>query len=312
MATTLQSINDDEEYNSASDDDFAPDAVAPDANDSSTSSDDDDDDNAAASVKKSRHSAKKRANGDEALDFANSGDEATISKARKKRKKVDDDDDEGGEGGLIKTRAQRRAELQEKKPLASIDNTSVDVDALWAQMASGATSAASTIPPASNNAIASSVTHPTATGQPSALLKPALEAEKTITIKRTYEFAGEIMTEEKTVPASSEEARVYLVNQNTSKHQSASTSSSAKPALRRPIKRKSMFASTGPADVAKGPKLNTLEKSKLDWAAHVDQEGMAEELSEARRAKDGYLGRQDFLGRMDARRDDELKNLKQK
>lgn len=309
MATTLHPVDDDE-YNSASDDDFAPDAVAPDDNDSSASSDGDDDVDP-ASAKKSRRSAKKRANGDEALDFANSGDEATISKARKKRKKADDDD-EGGEGGLVKTRAQRRAELQEKRPLASIDNTSVDVDALWAQMASGATPAASTTPPASNNATAPSATHPSATGRPSALLQPAPEAEETITIKRTYEFAGEIMTEEKIVPASSEEARVYLANQNTPKPQSASTSTLAKPALRRPTKRKSMFASTGSADVAKGPKLNTLEKSKLDWAAHVDQEGMAEELSEARRAKDGYLGRQDFLGRMDARRDDELKNLKQK
>lgn len=60
---------------------------------------------------------------------------------------------------------------------------------------------------------------------------------------------------------------------------------------------------------AKGPKvkLTTLEKSKLDWAQHVDEEGLTEELDEASRAKGTYLGRMDFLGRMEGKREDDLK-----
>lgn len=57
----------------------------------------------------------------------------------------------------------------------------------------------------------------------------------------------------------------------------------------------------------KGPKLNTIEKSKLDWAGYVDQEGIKEELDKAEKGKDGYLGKQDFLGRVGAKREDVMK-----
>lgn len=59
-------------------------------------------------------------------------------------------------------------------------------------------------------------------------------------------------------------------------------------------------------------KLNTLEKSKLDWAAHVDHEGISEELKGHHRAKGDYLGRMDFLGRMDAKREADLRGMKPK
>lgn len=51
-------------------------------------------------------------------------------------------------------------------------------------------------------------------------------------------------------------------------------------------------------------KLNTVEKSKLDWEAEVDREGMREELEKAGKSGKDYLGRMDFLGRVDEGRDE--------
>lgn len=98
-----------EDYNSASDDDFAPDALLADDAAESSSSDDDDETPAAVSVKKTKaHGTSKSTVED--LDFDNSGDEATIQKGKRKKRKLGNEEDEGGDGGLVKTRAQRRAE----------------------------------------------------------------------------------------------------------------------------------------------------------------------------------------------------------
>lgn len=145
-------------------------------------------------------------------------------------------------------------------------------------------------------------------------------AEEMITIKRTYVFAGETITEEKVVPKSSAEARLHLQSQNAAPK--PTTSSSGKP-LRRPLKRRSRFdpppesgtvgsPSSGLGSKDQGRKLNTIEKSKMDWAGYVDKAGIKEELTVAEKAKDGYLGKMDFLGRVDAKREDEILNSKKK
>ena len=98
-------------YNESSDEDFNPTAVA--QADASDSSDQED-----APARPTRGRGKRKAPVDEELD---SGDEVTIEAARKRKAKkqksakVDDDDDvllsdDGGDGGLIKTRAQRKLE----------------------------------------------------------------------------------------------------------------------------------------------------------------------------------------------------------
>ncbi len=141
--------------------------------------------------------------------------------------------------------------------------------------------------------------------------------ETMITIKRTYIFAGETITEEKLVPKSSAEARLYLQSLQEGNNSSAPVT---KPPLRRPKKRTSMFEPNPdgmvkgltPAGGNKGPKLNTIEKSKLDWAGFVDKEGIAEELDDATKAKEGYLGRMDFLGRVEAKREEEMKTARNK
>lgn len=145
----------------------------------------------------------------------------------------------------------------------------------------------------------------------------ASAAEETMTIKRTYAFAGETITEEKTVLKSSAEARLYLESQQ--KDPEYTSKPGVNTPLRRPKKRASLFepssAGLGQASTSgkgKGPKLNTIEKSKLDWAGYVDQEGMKDELDGAEKSKDGYLGKRDFLERVIAKRDDEVLGAKKR
>lgn len=105
-----------DQYISEDDEDFNPTNVEAQDDEVSESSEDE---AAPDASSKRRKATKKRkqtqANIDEELD---SGDEATIRelKKRKRRKGKDDqeDQDSGGEGGLVKTRAQRKAEYATK------------------------------------------------------------------------------------------------------------------------------------------------------------------------------------------------------
>ena len=121
-----------EEYRSSEDEDFNPDAVA-----TTTTAEDAESSESDSEVGRApQHEADKKRkasrlgeeNDDDGadLDFANSGDEATIRTAKRRRRKnkgqrkTGEDDDEdgdgngydeiGGEGGLVKTRAQRARE----------------------------------------------------------------------------------------------------------------------------------------------------------------------------------------------------------
>ena len=151
----------------------------------------------------------------------------------------------------------------------------------------------------------------------------ARQDEEMITIKRTYKFAGEVITEEKTVPKDSAEAKLYLASLEKVTDQNADQNETQKPKIRRPLRRisrfdpnppdaikKSWVKQAKPEDAPKGPKLNTVMKSKLDWAAYVDREGIQDELDVHSRAKDSYLNRTDFLDRTEARREEERRNLR--
>ena len=149
---------------------------------------------------------------------------------------------------------------------------------------------------------------------PAKQVSTTTDSEAMITIKRTYVFAGETHTEEKVVPKSSAEAKLYLESQKK-----PSSTPPDHPPLRRPLKRVSRFEpnpggvvkglQTG---VTKGQKLNVVEKSKLDWAGYVDKEGIQDELKTAEKAKDGYLSRTDFLKSVEAKREDDLRNARLK
>lgn len=142
-----------------------------------------------------------------------------------------------------------------------------------------------------------------------------LDLEEMVTIKRTYVYAGETISEDRSVPKSSAEAKEYL----ESKLQSPEVLLSNRPPLRRPKKRVSRFEPNPqgivgglPAGATNAPKLNVVQKSKLDWAGYVDKEGMQDELKVAERAKDGYHAKVEFLDRVDAKREEELRSLRLK
>jgi len=59
-------------------------------------------------------------------------------------------------------------------------------------------------------------------------------------------------------------------------------------------------------------KLNTVEKSRHDWAGFVDKAGIAEELDEHGKSKASYLGRKDFLNRTENIREDERREARMK
>ena len=297
MATDNQQTPFEDEYDSEADEDFNPEAAeAPQAHDSSS----EDDEKAATGAEKAVR--------DNTADFDNSGDEATISKAKRKRRKLnsaDANDDEGGEGGLVKTRAQRKLEEHEKRSTVTSGPTTVDVNDLWAQM-SGPATATNGLRADRDCTNTNGAAHPNeeaTRGHDAPRAHPlsasTTQSEPTIKIKRKIEFAGQIQEEEREVPASSAEAKLYLEEQNRT-----NAGPTPRPGLRRPTKRKSAFDKPLDANHQdKGKKLTTLEKSKLDWAAQVDREGLSEELQEHSRGKGDYLGRMSFLDRMNSKRE---------
>lgn len=217
---------------------------------------------------------------------------------------------------------------RERKPLASAAGATVDVDALWKSLSSGTTRTEATSTQAKEDSAPSGKVEVPAEERQTNSRDPGIQdtsssagvpqtsskagSEDMVAIKRTYVFAGETITEEKVVPKTSAEARLYLQSQQATL--SPPTTTPTNKPLRRPKKRVSQFE-PNPNGVVKGlappgPKLNTIEKSKLDWAGYVDKEGIKEELDVAEKAKEGYLGRMDFLGRVEAKREDERMNAK--
>lgn len=103
-------LDEEEQYASSEDSDFAPDDVLDQASDQSDIEDEKDEDN------KATNKRNRPAVDEDAADagYDNSGDEAIIKRGEKRRKKTEakgvHEDEEGGEGGLIKTRRQRAAE----------------------------------------------------------------------------------------------------------------------------------------------------------------------------------------------------------
>ncbi|RAO67782.1 uncharacterized protein BHQ10_003794 [Talaromyces amestolkiae] len=287
---------------------------------------------------------KRKPRNDDEMEL-DSGDEATISKAKNKKKKKkaagdEDEDDvdielsEGEGGGFVKTRAMRMKMQEDRRPLAKIDGATIDVDALWDMMNA----------PNSDSGLLQSQ-KPVVTEEPvdepsviqetekatDAPTHDKLPSEDMIKIKRTYKFAGEIHTEEKLVPRDSAEAKLYLAETAGTKSSGSEDVSQGETVviqLRRPVRKISRFDPnpTGiikkswekqavqavSGDELKGPKLNTVEKSKLDWAQYVDQTGIQDELNVHSKAKEGYLGRMDFLNKVDAIREEERRTIRLK
>ena len=298
---------------------------------------------------KKRRKTTKIAQNYEDLGELDSGDEATIRerekiKRKQKRKgQSEEDDSEGDEQGWRpRTRAMRERDKGEKKKnkLASVKGSTIDVDRLWEEMnkpggldlpppsivqpssgedGQGSRNTGSIAAPENVTGACSVNQARDANGGQQGNKEDADLKDDMITIKRTYQFAGELHTEEKVVPKSSAEAQLWL-SQQSAKDQPVKLLNSK--LLRRPLRKISRFdPNLNNLDsikkswekrldgdgAARGPKLNTVEKSKMDWAAHVDQEGLKDELDEHAKAKEGYLGRMDFLGQVEQRKEEEAR-----
>jgi Bucentaur or craniofacial development len=205
-----------------------------------------------------------------------------------------------------------RHRKEETKPLQSAAGATIDVDSVFASMMAGPPPELKTEPE-----IHSSLEIPSkAEVNSKNISDPKLEDahEETITITQTYTFAGKTTTTTKIVPKSSAEAKLYLSQQEAASSVSALPIVSGKPSLRRPKKRTSMFDTSSSISTipASKNKLNTIEKSKLDWAGYVDKEGIKDELEGAEKSQKGYMGRMDFLNRVEDRRETEAREAREK
>ena len=234
----------------------------------------------------------------------------------------------------------------EKKPLVDAAAATVDVEALWASMISGKTPVAESN--ATPSAESSKAVGPTGSLSPDSRRngdasqkgrkdsrspgKLGEGPDAMIMIKRSYNFAGKVHTEQKLVHRDSAEAKLFLSTQQENPPEAAvddpsSTSPFTKP--KRPVKkaRRSVFEpvteglrqrtdlhfgerkESGVSLVGGGEKeakkLNTVEKSAMDWAGFVDKEGIKDDLAAAGKSKGAYKARQEFLARVEAKKDEE-------
>ncbi|UZJ53877.1 hypothetical protein CBS101457_003197 [Exobasidium rhododendri] len=159
------------------------------------------------------------------------------------------------------------------------------------------------------------------TQTPSQAAKNSAQAEKEelVLVKSSYRFAGEEVKEEKLLPASHPEAIAYLASikapgtSDVVAKPSASTSfsSSTNRPLAPPRKKKSSLAAMSAAAAADKPtKINTLEKSKMDWNKFKDNGNDREKDEMEAQTKGGgsglgsmkgYMERQGFLDRVQNR-----------
>ncbi|KAH9057929.1 bucentaur or craniofacial development-domain-containing protein [Lactarius deliciosus] len=159
--------------------------------------------------------------------------------------------------------------------------------------------------------------------------------KRMVKMEKRYRFAGEDVVEIVEVPEDSKDAKnwplwepsetvgeVATFNNDSSSastppaaglptaSSSSSVTTTQQVVNRRPGRRKPrvQLAELPSADSRKGKKLTTLEKSTLDWNAHVNVPGepeLAAEL-EANRRGGGYLERVEFLQRVDDRKNQAL------
>ncbi|KUI59190.1 SWR1-complex protein 5 [Cytospora mali] len=339
-------VIDDEDYASSEDSDFAPDE-APDQGDGQSSDsegegegvgegDADDAAKPAPAAKRKRQRKAGAGEGDAAEDagFENSGDEAIIEKGKKKRKKgpqARQIDDEGGEGGLIKTRSMRAVEKAERKTQVVSGPVTIDVDALWASMAAAPVVPAKQADPRENtDKSTTALQEPGQNNEQAAAAGKENDPGEMIKIKRTYNFAGKVHTEEKLVPRDSAEARLYLASQAESGDKAEPDQPDQPPDKRMP--RKAFRSAFEPVIITaeqgqrrdlnlgmavrlqarheKAKKVNVVEKSRMDWAGFVDKEGIKDELALAGKSKGSFANRQDFLARSEARREEEARRVR--
>lgn len=155
--------------------------------------------------------------------------------------------------------------------------------------------------------------------------------EELILVKKSFRFAGETVNEEKFLPASHPDAIAYLSDQkkknssSSSPNQSSTSTSaisSSKPSVASglvgPRKKKSSLAAMSAAVTGKPTKINTLEKSKMDWNKFKDLNASEQERDEMEAqtkgggsglgSMKGYMERKSFLDRVEGRLEGQKKS----
>lgn len=343
-----QAMDEDEHYASSEDSDFAPDAAPAAASDASDSEDEGAAPEAKKQPAKSKAAntdgdAGYDNSGDEAII------ERGRKRRRRAQDKGVDEDDEGGEGGLVKTRRQRAAECvafvhpsqdslfnvfrrkEERKHAAVTGPVTIDVDAVWAEMLAGSAKSPTQPDERSNKDTTEGTNEVREPGDGDVqmngeeLVTKDQEPSGLVRIRHTYNFAGRVHTEEKLVARNSAEAKLYFASNG----QEVPESDEVLPAKR--MARKAFRSAFEPitdqnlqrtdlnlgitarmqaGKEAQAKKLNTVEKSRMDWAGFVDKEGIQDELELAGKSKDSYAARQDFLARSEFKRDDEARKAR--
>lgn len=143
-----------------------------------------------------------------------------------------------------------------------------------------------------------------------------------IRIKRTYNFAGRVHTEEKLVPRDSAEAKLYLASQSQEVPVDGLEKRVTRKAFRSAFEPQmellphrsdlnlGMAARIKAGKEAQAKKLNVVEKSRMDWAGYVDKEGIKDELELAGKSKDSYMAREDFLAKSEALREEDSRRAR--
>lgn len=218
-------------------------------------------------------------------------------------------------GGLVRTRRARlvEEELERKRKYEGMQTVSESdsVKDIWNELKE-----------ATNKRLKDRAFSGSVLAEDSTLREESYQEER-IVIKRVYRFAGETKHEEKSVPISSSEAQEYLKSHKFRNEPEVRPEGLRKPVserpgptrteeelkrLRRPLKRPPYLEQIIAGSLK--PKLTTLEKSSMDWAAYVDKEGINDEL--ILHNKDGYLAKQDFLDRVEMVKDSRYKEFRQK
>ncbi|KAG6853236.1 hypothetical protein C0991_005823 [Blastosporella zonata] len=153
-----------------------------------------------------------------------------------------------------------------------------------------------------------------------------------VKIEKQFQFAGEILVEVVEVAADSPDAKKWPLwheKDNTAEPDASTSiplgptnhtetfsepSTSTKPPAKRPGPRKSRttLAAIPTASQQKAKKISTLDKSAMDWQAHIQASsgsGLRDEL-EANRRGGGYLEKVEFLNRVEGRREDVIEASK--
>ncbi|KAK6704826.1 swr complex subunit [Fusarium graminearum] len=316
-------LDEDEQYASSEDSDFAPDDAPNQASDQSDVEDEKDDGDKSTN-KRSRPAADE---GAADAGYDNSGDEAIIKRGEKRRKKTQtrgvNEDEDGGEGSLIKTRRQRAAEKEERKYATNNEPVTIDVDALWAQMISKTPVPGTKVDePTDTDTNTDPTNKKVASAVQAAGSTDSDDASAMIRIKRTYNFAGRVHTEEKLVARDSAEAKLYLASQGDVPPTEGPEKRATRKAFRSAFEPQvdlmpqrsdlnlGMAARIKAGKEVQAKKLSVVDKSRMDWAGYVDKEGIKDELALAGKSKDSYMAREDFLAKSEAMRDEDSRRAR--